>query len=139
MQAQSGQALDLGQGARLHVLSANSHGAVLLLEWGNFRALLPVGLDFTVMEQLMNDASQGPVSALLLAQSGYAPLSPPEWITRWQPQAILLSVGAGDLEGRPQAETLQAMQGYTLLRTDQNGWIRLSTDGEEMWVQVEKK
>ncbi|MBN1666406.1 MAG: ComEC/Rec2 family competence protein, partial [Anaerolineales bacterium] len=35
--AQSGQALDLGRGARLHVLAASSHGAVLLLEWKNFR------------------------------------------------------------------------------------------------------
>ena len=60
--------------------------------------VLPVGLDFNAMEQLMSDASQGPVSALLLAQSGYAPLNPPEWIARWQPQVILLSVGAGDFD-----------------------------------------
>jgi hypothetical protein len=32
-----------------------------------------------------------------------------------------------------------AMQGCTLLRTDQNGWIELSTDGERMWVEVERK
>jgi len=36
-------------------------------------------------------------------------------------------------------ETLEAVEGYTLLRTDQNGWIELSTDGEQMWVEVEKK
>jgi competence protein ComEC len=136
--AQSGQALDLGEGARLIVLAASSHGAVLLVEWGNFRTLLPVGLDFTAMQELMSDANQGPVSALLLAQSGYGSLNPPEWIARWQPQVILLSVGAGDLDSRPQAETLAAIQGYTVLRTDRNGWIRLSTDGMKMWVEAEK-
>jgi hypothetical protein len=26
-----------------------------------------------------------------------------------------------------------------LLRTDQNGWIDLSTDGKQMWVEVERK
>jgi beta-lactamase superfamily II metal-dependent hydrolase len=137
--AQAGQELDLGEGARLKVLAATRRGAVLLLEWGRFRALLPVGLDFDSLDALLADRSQPPVSALLLAERGYAPLNPPEWIARWQPQYVLLSVGAGDRDGRPDAETLQALQSYTLLRTDQHGWIELSTDGEKMWVEVERK
>ncbi len=44
--AQSGHSLDLGSGAFLRVLAVSRRGAVLLLEWGSFRALLPVGLDF---------------------------------------------------------------------------------------------
>jgi beta-lactamase superfamily II metal-dependent hydrolase len=40
-------------------------------------------------------------------------------------------------DGMPSKETLEAVEGYTLLRTDQNGWIELSTDGEQMWVEVE--
>jgi hypothetical protein len=28
---------------------------------------------------------------------------------------------------------------YILLRTDRDGWIELATDGEQMWVQVERK
>ena len=35
-------------------------------------------------------------------------------------------------------ETLEAVAGYTLLRTDQNGWIELSSDGQQLWVEVEK-
>jgi beta-lactamase superfamily II metal-dependent hydrolase len=38
----------------------------------------------------------------------------------------------------PSPETLDAVQGYTLLRTDRNGWIEVTTDGERMWVEVEK-
>jgi hypothetical protein len=34
---------------------------------------------------------------------------------------------------------LEAQQGYTLLRMDKNRWITLSTDGELMWVEVEKR
>jgi beta-lactamase superfamily II metal-dependent hydrolase len=56
-----------------------------------------------------------------------------------QPQIVLLSVAAGDREGRPDPETLQAVERYTLLRTDRNGWIELTTDGEQMWVEVEKQ
>jgi competence protein ComEC len=137
--AQSGQALDLGQGARLRVLSASSRGVTLLVEWGRFRALLPVGLDFEEMARLQNDPRLGGVTALLLAESGYAPLNPAEWIARWQPQVILLSVGAGDATGRPDAETLAAIQGYSVLRTDRNGWVQLSTDGESLWVETERR
>ena len=55
------------------------------------------------------------------------------------PQVVLLSVAPGDREGRPSPEMLNALQGYTLLRTDRDGWIELSTDGELMWVEVERR
>jgi predicted membrane metal-binding protein len=29
--------------------------------------------------------------------------------------------------------------GINSLRTDRNGWIELSTDGEQMWVEVERR
>ncbi len=79
------------------------------------------------------------ITALLLSGNGYAPSNPPDWIVRLQPQVVLLSVAAGDNRNLPDAETLDAVKGYTLLRTDQNGWIELSTDGEQMWIEVEKR
>ncbi len=48
------------------------------------------------------------------------------------PQVVLLSVAVGGREGRPDPETLKAVEGYNLLRTDRNGWIELSTDGEKL-------
>jgi len=50
---------------------------------------------------------------------------------------LLLSVATGDREGRPSPETLKALGGYTLLRADRYGWIELTTDGEQTWVEVE--
>jgi hypothetical protein len=52
---------------------------------------------------------------------------------------VLLSVAAGDRLGCPAPEALEAVQGFQLLRTDQNGWIELTTDGKQMWVEVEKR
>jgi beta-lactamase superfamily II metal-dependent hydrolase len=104
----------------------------MLLEWGNFRALLPVGMDFETLETLLDDRNLVHVSALLLAESGYAPVNPPEWIARLKPQVVLLSVASDDRQGLPSPETLRAVAGYSLLRTDQNGWIQLSTDGGRM-------
>jgi beta-lactamase superfamily II metal-dependent hydrolase len=119
------------------VLTAGKRGAILLVEWGDFRALLPVGAGFEDLEVLRYGRAVGSVSVLLLANSGYAPANPPEWIANLNPQVVLLSVSGLDGEGRPSAETLEAVQGYNLLRTDWNGWIELSTDGEQLWVEVE--
>jgi competence protein ComEC len=137
--AQTGQALDLGQGARLQVLASGHRGAVLLLDWGSFRILLPIGIDFDTLETLQADPTLSPVTALLLVESGYAPANPPGWIDKLRPHVVLLSVTAGDREGRPSSEVLEAVKNYTLLRTDRSGWIELTTDGEQMWVEVERK
>lgn len=126
-------------GGRLHVLASGPRGAVLLLEWGDFRAPLPVGVDFETLERLQTDPELGQVTALLLAESGYAPTNPPGWIAKLRPKVALLSVAAGDRQGRNEPETLQALEGYTLLRTDRNGWIALITDGEQFWAEVERK
>ncbi len=134
-----GQVLDLGDGVRLRVLEVTRRGSVLLLEWKHFAALFPVGLDFDSMARLMDDRSLPPVTVLLLAESGYAPLNPPEWLRRWHPHCLLLSVAAEDLQGRPDMETLNAAEGYTLLRTDMYGWIELITDGEHLWVETERR
>ena len=132
-------ALDLGKGATLKTLATSPRGAVLLVEWNGFRALLPVGMNPDNLTELKNGEKVGSVSALLLADSGFAPLNPPEWITALHPRLVILSVTAGDPDGLPARSVLDELDGITLLRTDQNGWIEVSTDGSGMWVKVEKK
>jgi competence protein ComEC len=136
--AKKDQALDLGDGATLTVLTTGPRGSVLLIEWQNFRALLPVGMSFEALDELRNGASVGPVSVLMVADSGYASSNPPEWFANLNPELIVLNVAAGDIDGMPDGETLEAIKDYSLLRTDQNGWIEITTNGEQMWVNVEK-
>jgi len=133
-----GQALDLGAGSVLRVLTVGRRGATLLLEWERFRLLLPLGISLDELETLGYGDTIGNVTALLLADSGYFPSNPPEWIANLRPQVVLLSVSPADIQGLPSPETLELLQGYTVLRTDRNGWIELSTDGEKMWVEVER-
>ena len=54
------------------------------------------------------------------------------------PKLVLLSVSGTDGKGMPSKDTLDAVKGYSLLRTDRDGWIELSTDGEQMWVEAEQ-
>ncbi len=137
--AEVGDVLDLGNEATLTVLTSGPRGAVFLIEYQNFRALLPVGMSFEALDELRNGAAVGPVSLLLLADAGYAASNPPEWIAALNPELVVLSVAAADENGMPDGEVLEALKGFTLLRTDQNGWIDLSTDGTQLWVNVEKQ
>ena len=95
-------------------------------------------MSFEAIAELRDGLSVGPVSALSLADSGYAPSNPPEWIVNLNPELIVLNVAAGDENGMPDDETLVAIQDHELLRTDQNGWIEITTNGEQMWVNVER-
>jgi competence protein ComEC len=137
--AEEGQRLDLGNGAFLDILSVTPRGAVLFLRWNAFTALLPVGMNFDALDTLQTRAKAegwSPLSVLLLADSGYAPLSPPSWVHALQPRLVLLDVAADDPRGMPSRAALQAAEGYPLLRTDESGWIHITTDGENMWIEI---
>ena len=138
VQALPGQELDLGEGAKLKVLTVSERGAILLLEWHQFRALLPMGSDLGSQGKIHMGKDVGQVSILLTADHGYAPLNSSEWVENLRPQLVLLSVAADDSDGRPDKETMDTLSEYSLLRTDKNGWIKVSTDGWQMWVDVEK-
>jgi competence protein ComEC len=137
-QAEPGLVLALGNGANLTVLAVSPRGAILLVEWQSFRALLPIGLDFENLASLVNNPSLENISLYLLADSGFAPLNPPEWIDHLHPLVSILSVSSADPNGLPDPQTLIALQDYALLRTDRSGWIQVSTDGTRMWVETER-
>jgi competence protein ComEC len=137
--AEPEQVLDLGDGATMRVLTTGPRGSVLLIEWESFRALLPIGMSFEALDELRSGAGVGPVTMLSLADSGYAASNPPEWIANLNPELVLLSVDAADENGMPDGEVLESVKDYELLRTDQNGWIDVTTNGEQMWVNVERK
>jgi hypothetical protein len=44
-------------------------------------------------------------------------------------------IAAGDYQGLLSPAALETVQGYALLRTDCNGWIELTTNGEQMVVE----
>jgi competence protein ComEC len=137
--AKAGETLDLGDGATLTMLTVGPRGSVLLLEYQNFRALLPVGMSFEALDELQEGARVGPVSLLSLADSGYLPSNPPEWIEALNPELVILSVAAGDENGMPDADVMESVKDYAVLRTDQNGWIEIATNGQQMWVNVERQ
>lgn len=79
------------------------------------------------------------MTILLFADHGYAPSNPPEWIGALQPRLVLLGVVSNDCKGLPSDEVEEFLKSYPHLRTDINGWIDITTDGKQMWEEVERK
>ena len=136
--AEEGQRLDLGDDAFIEVKAVGPRGSVLLLQWRDFRALLPVGMSADTLQQLEYGNAIGPVDLLLLADSGYFATNSVDWVENLHPQLVVLSVAAGDPGGLPSPEAIDSVGGYPMLRTDRNGWIKVSTNGTEMRVEAER-
>jgi competence protein ComEC len=136
VRAETGLALDLGLGARLEVLAASARGMTLELSYGQARFLLPLGADPDLIDSLLHSGTLAPAQVLVLADSGYAAVNPPELFERVQPLAAILAVDADDRRGRPSPEVLEVLAGTTILRTDRNGWIGFRTNGESLWIEI---
>ena len=129
----------MGGGAFIEIQASGPKGSVLVIQYGNFRALLPIGIGEGSEDALnFENVLDAKVDVLLLADAGYAPSNPPELFELLRPQLVVLSVSAGDPDGLPSQEVLEALDGFSLLRTDRNGWITITTDGETMRVDVER-
>ena len=137
--AEADTAFDLGDGVTLRFLAVSARGAVISLEMGNFKTILPIGVNFDVFSQLNNGQGLGPVSGLLISESGYAPSNPPEWLANLKPQVAILSVAAGDPDGLPAVDVIKAFDNYNLIRTDRRGWIDLASNGQQLWITSEHK
>jgi competence protein ComEC len=135
--AEVGQRLELGDQAWVEVKTVGARGSVLLIQYKNFRALLPIGISEGTLDELEFGNAIDKVDVLLLADAGYAPSNPPDLIENVNPQLTVLSVSAGDPNGLPSEEVLDSLDGYSLLRTDRSGWIQVITDGESMRVETE--
>jgi competence protein ComEC len=137
--AEAGQRLTLGENSFIEIQATSPRGSVILIQYGNFRVLLPIGVSEGMWESLEYGNAIGMVDVLLLAESGLAPANPIDLLENVTPQLVVLSVAAGDPNGLPSQEMLDALgDGYSLLRTDRSGWIDVSTDGFEMRVTAER-
>jgi competence protein ComEC len=136
--AEAGQKLELGGGASVEVQAVGPKGSVLLIQYKNFRALLPIGLSEGMLEELEYGNVIGKVDVLILADAGYAPTNPPDLIQNVNPELTVLSVAAGDADGLPSQDVLDSLDGYSFLRTDRSGWITVITDGITMRAETDR-
>ncbi|MDO8703759.1 MAG: ComEC/Rec2 family competence protein [Sulfuricaulis sp.] len=146
--ARRGQNIDLGEGARLDVLAPSAGGSgstdvndasvVLRLSLGEVSFLLTADIGEDAETALLRTGTDLQAQVLKVAHHGSRNSSSPPFLRRVQPLVDVISVGAENRFGHPTQDVLDRLYGDLVLRTDQNGDITVSTDGDRIWVRPQR-
>jgi competence protein ComEC len=148
----AGQWIDLGGGAWLSVLhpppstppmlanaGEDANGVVLKLTLGEASFLLAADLTAKGETYLTNRHADLRATVLKVPHHGSAYSSSPAFLEAVQPLTAIVSVGRDNRFGLPAPETLERLEPRPVFRTDVHGDIEISTDGERLWVEVERE
>lgn len=141
------QTIDLGDGVTLQLITpmsslehervpdVNDASIVGILRYGDTSVLLTGDIGNEAELQLIPFIDE-PVDVLKVGHHGSRYSTSSALLEAIHPQVGVISVGAKNDYGHPHQETLDrlARYGVTILRTDQNGDIRLLSEGGEPWL-----
>jgi competence protein ComEC len=147
-EAVADQWIDLGGGAWLSVLhppaeplagaEEDDNAVVLKLTLGEASFLLTADLGAKGETYLTNRHADLRATVLKVAHHGSAGSSSPDFLAAVQPLTAVVSVGQPNGYGLPSPETLERLEPRPVFRTDLNGDIEISTDGERLWIERER-
>jgi len=129
-----GDWLDLGQDASLKLLDSGSEETYIQVNWEDFSALMVFGKPMLKYYEKTN-----PYSLLILpGQTGPEDLDISK-IEEMHPQAVILSVDQQQLPLDGSFSLSDFLNGFSIIRTDQLGWVNVRTDGQKMWLFSQKR
>jgi competence protein ComEC len=142
--------VDLGRGASLRILGppeqplmgtsadTNNNSLVLKLTWGDVSFLLTGDVEAAGEAALLEDRADLRATVLMVAHHGSAYSTSQALLDAVRPVVSVISVGADNDFGHPAASTLERLDDTIVYRTDQQGDVTFSTDGERLWVGAER-
>jgi len=152
--AQAGQQIDLGKGAVIKVVhprlplltntesDIDNNGVVFELSVGNISFLLTADIWQEAEFELINHRAIRQSTVLKVAHHGSDTSTTAEFLAVASPQLAVISVGAGNPFGHPGDEVIERLEkkldSKNIYRTDEHGTVEFITDGERLWVKVEK-
>jgi competence protein ComEC len=138
--ARTGDHVDL-DGVRMVVLSPdsawaaattdpNEESVVLLVEYGRARLLLTGDAGLPVEWRLAGRV--GDVDVLKVGHHGSVSATSDAWLDELRPEEAVISVGARNRYGHPAPEVITRLRGHGIVvyRTDRQGTITFSSDGQ---------
>ncbi|MEO8635229.1 MAG: DNA internalization-related competence protein ComEC/Rec2 [Gemmatimonadales bacterium] len=113
-------------------LDLNEDSVVLLVEYGNFRALFPGDAGLVAEARLAGRI--GTVDLLKVGHHGSRSATGAPWLEELQPTLAVISAGRHNGYGHPHADVLERLQraGARIWRTDQDGPLSVRTDGHTL-------
>ena len=143
-----GQRIDLGRGATLRVLGPsdealasaepNDASLVLKLTWRDTSFLLTGDIEIAGEEALLASDADLRSTVLKVPHHGSTTSSSAAFLRAVRPGMAVVSVGEDNPFGHPAPAVLDRLDAPLLLRTDLHGTVRIETDGERLWVEVER-
>ena len=147
-EARPGETIDLGDGAVLRVLAPdaealaadeiNDSSLVLKLTWRKVSFLLTGDIEAEGEAALLRNETDVRAQVLKVAHHGSRTSSSGAFLRAVDPTVAIVSVGADNTFGHPSPRVLDRLGGAIVLRTDLHGTVRISTDGERVWVESER-
>jgi competence protein ComEC len=121
----AGEQINLGAETRIRILAVTPKGTALLIEQGAFRMLIPGGVSLRTLQWKAGE-DLGTMGVILLSPADLETQPLEEW-QQLRPDVVILSES---LPGLPDAPDLLNLQVH--------GWLSLTTDGSQLWVQAGK-
>lgn len=115
----------------------NDNSLVFRVEYGTFAMLFTGDAGEATENRLLASASDLHADVLKVGHHGSAYGTTPEFVRAVAPHDAIVSVGRNNLFGHPSRETLATLRsaGANVYRTDEDGAIRLSSDGRTYAVE----
>jgi len=145
--AKAGQHVELGDGARIEVLAPdrrldggdlNNNSVVLRLVYGDVSFLLTGDLAGTGEKALLDSGFDLETTVLKVAHHGSHGSTTKDFLSAVAPAVAVVSSGAGNPFGHPDASLRLRLGDVPLFRTDLNGSVRFESDGRSVWVMPER-
>ncbi|RJP86700.1 MAG: ComEC family competence protein [Desulfobacteraceae bacterium] len=117
----------------------NNHSLVIRAALGEFSILFPGDIERAGEKELAAAAPEGLLSTVLIApHHGSNTSSSPAFLDAVHPETVIISSGKPDRFPSPVVLDRYKHRNYQLFRTDENGAIRIVTDGKGMTVMPMK-
>lgn len=148
--AEKGQVIDMNDGVVLQVLNPdpirqysdlNNKSIVLRLTYKKTSFLFMADTECETEDYMLSDNSSISAQILQIGHHGSAKSTSPVFLEAVQPQAAVISCGRNNDYGHPSDKLIDRLAGagVRIYRTDKNGAISFSTDGESIKVHTFRK
>ncbi|HUH16555.1 MAG TPA: ComEC/Rec2 family competence protein, partial [Methylomirabilota bacterium] len=114
----------------------NNGSVVLRVRHAGFTALLTGDAEAPVESALVARGLLGPVDLLKVGHHGSHSSTTPGFLSATRPSVAVISSGAGNEYGHPAPETLSALAGIAVLRTDLHGDVEIASDGASCRIRT---
>ena len=117
-------------------LDVNTHSVVLHVQYRDFSCLLTGDIPGEIESELVEQGWARPCEVLKVAHHGSQTSSIPAFLGAVHPETAIIQVGR-NLYGHPSPLVLSRLREYgaDVLRTDQSGTIRITSDGTGYWIR----